>query len=279
MIINNDVNRVNNGLIYYTKEAIRKVEYPKEIKKIFEDYYLFFNNNEGSFKKFDINWSYELDVIPREKLTLNIEKTNNYDGRVISVHRYETTCIDNQFILKDYFFVGGNKPENIESIYISINGVEIIQEYTNEPMGNIKPNVIKDISIIKEIDFINYDSIVLQNALKKNLNYSFILPQNNYLSFGFSQDSEVFDYYISVVVNNSKIFLDVIDNHATIKGFSYIDRTTLNIEDFIEKNRSSAEIIYLFNIINKLQNHGVIFDFQDNNTDSIIDTKAVTLKK
>lgn len=279
MIINNDVNRVNNGLIYYTKEAIRKVEYPKEIKKIFEDYYLFFNNNKGSFKKFDINWSYELDVIPREKLTLNIEKTNNYDGRVISVHRYETTCIDNQFILKDYFFVGGNKPENIESIYISINGVEIIQEYTNEPMENIKPNVIKDISIIKEIDFINYDSIVLQNALKKNLNYSFILPQKNYLSFGFSQDSEGFDYYISVVVNNSKIFLDVIDNHATIKGFSYIDRTTLNIEDFIEKNRSSAEIIYLFNIINKLQNHGVIFDFQDNNTDSIIDTKAVTLKK
>lgn len=275
MELNNDIRNLTWGLEHYTVDIMRKRNVPENIRNyisrlILEWPYNDYKSIKKSYQKSGTKWDYSLNVVSLENIILDIKKTNINDGRVISMYRYETTCVDNQFIVKDYLYLDGDKAENLCSIFTYINGVETIREFTCQPCDNEFPYPLMDVSLIKKFDFFDFNSVVLQNAIQKKQNYKYDLVEGNQYSYGFFNNNGLFDVYVSFIVNNSKLFVDVIGNHATIKGFSYIDRTTLNIEDFIEKNRSSAEIIYLFNIINKLKNHGIIFDFQNNNTDTTV---------
>ena len=280
MELNNDIRNLIWGLEHYTVDIMSKRNVPENIRNNISRLILYWSYNdykniEKSYQKSGTKWDYSLNAVSLEKIILDIKETNINDGRVISMYRYETTCVDNQFIVKDYLYLDGDKAENLGSIFTYINGVETIREFTYQPCENEFPYPLMDVSLIKKFDFFDLNSVVLQNAIKKKQIYKYDLVEGNQLSYGFFNNNGLFDVYVSFIVNNSKLFVDVIGNHATIKGFSYIDKKSLDIEDFIEKNKSSDEIIVLFDIIKKLQDREITFDFKNNNTD----TTVVTLKK
>ena len=275
MELNNDIRNLIRGLEHYIVDIMRKRSVPENIRNyirrlILEWSYNDYKSIEKSYQKSGTKWDYSLNAVSLENIILDIKKTNINDGRVISMYRYETTCVDNQFIVKDYLYLDGDKAENLDSIFTYINGVETIREFTCQPCENVFPYPLMDVSLIKKLDFFDLNSVVLQNAIQKKQNYKYELVEGNQLSYGFFNNNGLFDVYVSFIVNNSNLFVDIIGNHATIHGFSYVDQKGLDIESFIDNNKSSDEIIMLFNIIKKLQDCGIAFNFENNNTDTTV---------